>query len=118
MGYMGKRCNNHKFLYRVFTSYSSQQSLSFCEAPEVINNEKYGMSPDWWGLGCLIYEMTAGRSPFRARKERVKREEVERRVQEEEEEYNDKFTEDTKLICRIVRVDNKAVLMERSMANE
>ena len=50
----------------------------------MINNEKYGMSPDWWGLGCLVYEMTAGRSPFRARKERVKREEVERRVQEEE----------------------------------
>uniref|UniRef100_A0A8C2YWC3 G protein-coupled receptor kinase n=1 Tax=Cyclopterus lumpus TaxID=8103 RepID=A0A8C2YWC3_CYCLU len=71
-------------------------------APEVINNEKYGMSPDWWGLGCLVYEMTAGRSPFRARKERVKREEVERRVQEEEEEYNDKFTEDTKAICRIL----------------
>uniref|UniRef100_A0A3P8PIF2 G protein-coupled receptor kinase n=1 Tax=Astatotilapia calliptera TaxID=8154 RepID=A0A3P8PIF2_ASTCA len=71
-------------------------------APEVINNEKYAMSPDWWGLGCLIYEMTAGRSPFRARKERVKREEVERRVQDEEEEYNDKFTEDTKAICRML----------------
>ncbi|XP_020561735.1 G protein-coupled receptor kinase 5 isoform X2 [Oryzias latipes] len=71
-------------------------------APEVINNEKYAMSPDWWGLGCLIYEMTAGRSPFRARKERVKREEVERRVQEEEEEYNDKFTEDAKAICRML----------------
>uniref|UniRef100_A0A3P8SW53 G protein-coupled receptor kinase n=1 Tax=Amphiprion percula TaxID=161767 RepID=A0A3P8SW53_AMPPE len=71
-------------------------------APEVINNEKYGMSPDWWGLGCLVYEMTAGRSPFRARKERVKREEVERRVQEEEEEYNDKFTEDAKAICRML----------------
>uniref|UniRef100_A0A6Q2X5C8 G protein-coupled receptor kinase n=1 Tax=Esox lucius TaxID=8010 RepID=A0A6Q2X5C8_ESOLU len=69
-------------------------------APEVINNERYGMSPDWWGLGCLIYEMTAGRSPFRARKERVKREEVEKRVQEEEEEYSDKFTEDTEAICR------------------
>ncbi|KAJ3604039.1 hypothetical protein NHX12_028780 [Muraenolepis orangiensis] len=40
-------------------------------APEVINNEKYGLSPDWWGLGCLVYEMTAGRSPFRARKERL-----------------------------------------------
>uniref|UniRef100_A0A3P8WV62 G protein-coupled receptor kinase n=1 Tax=Cynoglossus semilaevis TaxID=244447 RepID=A0A3P8WV62_CYNSE len=34
--------------------------------------------------------------------ERVKREEVERRVQEEEEEYNDKFTEDTKAICRML----------------
>uniref|UniRef100_A0A3B1JQ41 G protein-coupled receptor kinase n=1 Tax=Astyanax mexicanus TaxID=7994 RepID=A0A3B1JQ41_ASTMX len=71
-------------------------------APEVINNERYSMSPDWWGLGCLIYEMTAGRSPFRARKERVKREEVEKRVQEEEEEYSDKFTEDTKAICRML----------------
>uniref|UniRef100_A0A8C2Q9X9 G protein-coupled receptor kinase n=1 Tax=Cyprinus carpio TaxID=7962 RepID=A0A8C2Q9X9_CYPCA len=71
-------------------------------APEVINNERYSMSPDWWGLGCLIYEMTAGRSPFRARKERVKREEVEKRVQEEEEEYSDKFTEDTKGICRML----------------
>ncbi|XP_031426212.1 G protein-coupled receptor kinase 5 isoform X2 [Clupea harengus] len=71
-------------------------------APEVINNEKYSMSPDWWGLGCLVYEMTAGRSPFRARKERVKREEVEKRVLEEEEEYSDKFTEDTKAICRLL----------------
>uniref|UniRef100_A0A9J7ZBX7 G protein-coupled receptor kinase n=1 Tax=Cyprinus carpio carpio TaxID=630221 RepID=A0A9J7ZBX7_CYPCA len=71
-------------------------------APEVINNERYSMSLDWWGLGCLIYEMTAGRSPFRARKERVKREEVEKRVQEEEEEYSDKFTEDTKAICRML----------------
>uniref|UniRef100_A0A671RQF5 G protein-coupled receptor kinase n=1 Tax=Sinocyclocheilus anshuiensis TaxID=1608454 RepID=A0A671RQF5_9TELE len=71
-------------------------------APEVINNERYRMSPDWWGLGCLIYEMTAGRSPFRARKERVKREEVEKRVQEEEEEYSDKFSEDTKGICRML----------------
>lgn len=82
----------------------------FSPAPEVINNEKYGMSPDWWGLGCLVYEMTAGRSPFRARKERVKREEVERRVQEEEEEYNDKFTEDTKAICRMVSIDGETCL--------
>uniref|UniRef100_A0A7N8WMR9 G protein-coupled receptor kinase n=1 Tax=Mastacembelus armatus TaxID=205130 RepID=A0A7N8WMR9_9TELE len=76
-------------------------------APEVINNEKYGMSPDWWGLGCLIYEMTAGRSPFRARKERVKREEVERRVQEEEEEYSEKFTEDTKALLLFTQLLTK-----------
>ncbi|XP_062913100.1 G protein-coupled receptor kinase 5-like isoform X1 [Mobula hypostoma] len=71
-------------------------------APEVINNEQYTVGPDWWGLGCLIYEMTAGHSPFRARKERVKREEVEKRVQQQEEEYSDKFTEDAKRICRML----------------
>lgn len=91
--------------------------FDFYTAPEVINNEKYAMSPDWWGLGCLIYEMTAGRSPFRARKERVKREEVERRVQEEEEEYSDKFTEDAKAICRMVRLDSN-VFADRDASDE
>ncbi|XP_036384810.1 G protein-coupled receptor kinase 5-like isoform X2 [Megalops cyprinoides] len=71
-------------------------------APEVINNERYATSADWWGLGCLIYEMTEGRSPFRAQKERVTREVVEKRVQEEEEEYSSKFSEDTKSICRML----------------
>uniref|UniRef100_A0A8C1KSR9 G protein-coupled receptor kinase n=1 Tax=Cyprinus carpio TaxID=7962 RepID=A0A8C1KSR9_CYPCA len=69
-------------------------------APEVIQNESYTFSPDWWGLGCLIYEMIQGQSPFRRRKERVKREEVDRRVCEDQEEYTDKFSEDAKDICR------------------
>lgn len=81
-------------------------------APEVVRNEKYSMSPDWWGLGCLIYEMTAGRSPFRARKERVKREEVERRVQEEEEEYTEQFTEDTRAICGMVSNDGRMAVVQ------
>ncbi|KAJ8339491.1 hypothetical protein SKAU_G00362770 [Synaphobranchus kaupii] len=71
-------------------------------APEVINSERYSVSADWWGLGCLIYEMTAGRTPFRMYRERVKREEVEKRVQEDREEYSDKFSEDTKSICRML----------------
>ena len=36
-------------------------------APEIIDNEKYTFSPDWFSLGCLIYEMIEGRAPFRAR---------------------------------------------------
>ena len=71
-------------------------------APEVIQNESYTFSPDWWGLGCLIFEMIQGQSPFRKRKERVKREEVDRRVREDQEEYSDKFSEDAKDICRQV----------------
>ncbi|KAJ3614460.1 hypothetical protein NHX12_018032, partial [Muraenolepis orangiensis] len=69
-------------------------------APEVIQNESYNFSPDWWGLGCLVFEMIQGQSPFRKRKERVKREEVDRRVREDLEEYSDKFSEEAKDICR------------------
>ena len=62
-------------------------------APEIIDNEKYTFSPDWFSLGCLIYEMIEVRAPFRQRKEKVKREEVDRRVKEVAEDYNDeRFT--------------------------
>ena len=30
-------------------------------APEIIKNEKYSYSVDWWGVGCLIYEMIEGK---------------------------------------------------------
>jgi len=68
-------------------------------APEIIDNEKYTFSPDWFSLGCLIYEMIEGRAPFRARKEKVKREEVDRRVKEVEESYSDKFTPNARSLC-------------------
>jgi len=68
-------------------------------APEVIRNEKYTFSPDWWGMGCLIYEMLEGRAPFRVRKEKVKREEVERRVKEDKEAYSAKFSDASRDLC-------------------
>ncbi|XP_060260731.1 G protein-coupled receptor kinase 5 isoform X3 [Ovis aries] len=71
-------------------------------APEVLNNQRYGLSPDYWGLGCLIYEMIEGQSPFRGRKEKVKREEVDRRVLETEEVYSHKFSEEAKSICKML----------------
>jgi len=69
-------------------------------SPEIIDNEKYTFSPDYFSLGCLIYEMIEGRAPFRARKEKVKREEVDRRVKEMDEPYSEKFSEEAKSICR------------------
>ncbi|KAM5283816.1 G protein-coupled receptor kinase 4 isoform 8-T8 [Hipposideros larvatus] len=75
-------------------------------APEVINNENYTFSPDWWGLGCLIYEMIQGHSPFRKFKEKIRREQVERRVKEDSEDYSGKFSEDAESICRMLLTKN------------
>ncbi|XP_018336919.1 G protein-coupled receptor kinase 2 isoform X2 [Agrilus planipennis] len=69
-------------------------------APEVIDNERYTFSPDWFSFGCLLYEMIEGQAPFRARKEKVKREDVDRRVKTEQEKYSNKFTEDAKSLCQ------------------
>uniref|UniRef100_A0A8C4ZXK4 Protein kinase N3 n=1 Tax=Gadus morhua TaxID=8049 RepID=A0A8C4ZXK4_GADMO len=33
-------------------------------APEVLTENNYTRSVDWWGLGVLIYEMLVGESPF------------------------------------------------------
>lgn len=71
-------------------------------APEVVKNERYTFSPDWWALGCLMYEMIEGQSPFQQRKKKIKREEVEQLVREVQEGYSDKFSEDAKSLCRQV----------------
>ena len=47
-----------------------EKAHSFCGtpdyiAPEVLLNEGYSYSVDIWGLGVLVYEMIAGKTPFR-----------------------------------------------------
>lgn len=69
-------------------------------APEIVKNERYSYGVDWFSLGCLIFEMIEGKAPFRQRKEKVKREEVERRVREDQEKYSDKFSEAARTLCR------------------
>lgn len=44
--------------------------------------------------------MIEGQAPFRARKEKVKREEVDRRVKSEPEKYSNKFSEEAKALCQ------------------
>lgn len=36
-------------------------------APELLEERGYGHEADLWGLGCIIYEMLAGESPFNTR---------------------------------------------------
>jgi len=38
-------------------------------APEIINEEPYGASVDWWAMGVLLYEMVIGQPPFDAQTE-------------------------------------------------
>lgn len=68
-------------------------------APEVVSHKHYGLSVDWWGLGCLIYEMTAGQPPLRTRGEHPKPAEMERRILSDKEEYWEKFSKAAKDIC-------------------
>ncbi|XP_065369950.1 protein kinase C isoform X3 [Calliphora vicina] len=35
-------------------------------APEILKEQEYGASVDWWALGVLMYEMMAGQPPFEA----------------------------------------------------
>ncbi|KAK2847076.1 hypothetical protein Q5P01_010075 [Channa striata] len=76
-------------------------------APEILRQEYYRMSVDWWALGCSIYEMVAARLPFKDFREKVQNEEVTRRTLEDECRFEHKrFDAPTKDIIR--RLLNKS----------
>ncbi|XP_061137207.1 rhodopsin kinase grk7-b [Syngnathus typhle] len=52
-------------------------------APEILREQYYSTSVDWWALGCSIYEMVAARLPFRDFREKVQKSEVTRRTLED-----------------------------------
>ncbi|KAG8002102.1 Rhodopsin kinase 2 [Nibea albiflora] len=74
-------------------------------APEILRQDNYNSSVDWWALGCSIYEMVAARLPFKDFREKVQNEEVTRRTLEDECKFEHKrFDAPTKdIISRFLR---------------
>ena len=71
-------------------------------APEILKEEDYNYPVDWFAMGCSIYEMIAGRTPFKDFKEKVGKDEVKRRTLEDEVKFEHaSFTEEAKDICRL-----------------
>ncbi|XP_061537921.1 rhodopsin kinase grk7-b-like [Phycodurus eques] len=74
-------------------------------APEILMQQYYSTSVDWWALGCTIYEMVAARLPFRDFREKVQKSEVTRRTMEDLCKFQHKrFDPATKdIICCLLK---------------
>ncbi|XP_057695134.1 rhodopsin kinase grk7-b [Corythoichthys intestinalis] len=74
-------------------------------APEILMQQNYSTSVDWWALGCSIYEMVAARLPFRDFREKVQKSEVARRTLEDLCKFHHKgFDPATKdIICCLLK---------------
>ncbi|XP_055151181.2 rhodopsin kinase GRK7 [Symphalangus syndactylus] len=72
-------------------------------APEILMEKvSYSYPVDWFAMGCSIYEMVAGRTPFKDYKEKISKEDLKQRTLQDEVKFqHDNFTEEAKDICRL-----------------
>uniref|UniRef100_A0A8C3UUH7 G protein-coupled receptor kinase n=1 Tax=Catharus ustulatus TaxID=91951 RepID=A0A8C3UUH7_CATUS len=68
-------------------------------APELLKNEDYDFSVDYFTLGVTIYEMLEAKGPFRRRGEKVENKEVTRRILHDPVSYSDKFSAAAREAC-------------------
>ncbi|XP_073529096.1 rhodopsin kinase GRK7 [Phyllobates terribilis] len=73
-------------------------------APEMLKDESYLYPVDWFSVGCTVFEMVAGHTPFRDPKEKDKtKDELKRRTLEEDVIFTHaNFTNESKDICRLL----------------
>ncbi|XP_062988233.1 rhodopsin kinase GRK7 [Elgaria multicarinata webbii] len=76
-------------------------------APEILKEQSYSYPVDWFAMGCSIYEMIAGRTPFKDFKEKVDKDEVKKRTIEAEVKFEHaNFDELSKGICKAFLAKN------------
>ncbi|XP_053316539.1 rhodopsin kinase GRK7 [Spea bombifrons] len=76
-------------------------------APEILREENYSYPVDWFAMGCSVYEMIAGQTPFKDLKEKVSKEEVRRRTLDDEVVFHHpNFTPEAKSICNLFLAKN------------
>ncbi|RMC22902.1 hypothetical protein DUI87_00088 [Hirundo rustica rustica] len=68
-------------------------------APELLKNEDYDWSVDYFTLGVTVYEMLEAKGPFRRRGEKVENKEVTRRILNDPVSYSDKFSAAAREAC-------------------
>ncbi|CAM4708041.1 unnamed protein product, partial [Caretta caretta] len=68
-------------------------------APELLRNEEYDWSVDYFTLGVTLYEMIEAKGPFRCRGEKVENKEVTRRVLHDPVKYSEKFSPACRAAC-------------------
>ena len=76
-------------------------------APEILSGVGYDKTVDWWSLGCLIFEMLCGISPFKYNKD-VK---LEMKLYEKKIDIPNFFSESAKnIVLSLLQVDPKTRL--------
>ncbi|XP_058684535.1 rhodopsin kinase GRK1 [Poecile atricapillus] len=68
-------------------------------APELLKNEDYDWSVDYFTLGVTVYEMLEAKGPFRRRGEKVENKEVTRRILNDPVTYSEKFSAAAREAC-------------------
>lgn len=83
-------------------------SIKFSVWIQIILNQKYGKSVDWWAYGVLLFEMLAGQPPFDGEDE----EELFSAITDHNVSYPKSMTFEAQQICKGVRIHEQISKMK------